>query len=91
MQSNKVNVLKKILWMSVLAPVMLSLSLFGANPVRIMPLGDSITKGYILDLPADESGYRGPLWSKLLHGGYHFDFVGSTASGENYDPLFDAD
>ena len=91
MKNNGVKLLKRMLWMSVMAPILLSLSLFGANPVKIMPLGDSITKGYVNGISDDESGYRGPLWSKLLNGEYHFDFVGSTASGQNYDTLFDSD
>ena len=88
----KVNMLKKILLIGLMMPILLSLSLFGANSVRIMPLGDSITKGLIIpEDPVNQSGYRGPLWSKLLDGGYNFDLVGSFSSGENYDPSFDSD
>ena len=38
---------------------------------RIMPLGDSITKG------APAGAYRDPLFSLLKKGGYSFSFVGS--------------
>jgi lysophospholipase L1-like esterase len=50
-------------------------------PVRIMPLGDSITAGEA-DMPPDSyTGYRGPLWSDLVADGYHIDFVGSVVNG----------
>ncbi len=99
MRIYKVNVLKKILGISIIAPIMLSLSLFGANPVKIMPLGDSITRGNNLTtiLTGDENNmiaYRGYLWTKLSAGGYNVDFVGSQKTGSNYtitDPSFDLD
>ncbi|MDM5264393.1 DUF5011 domain-containing protein [Sulfurovum sp. XTW-4] len=61
---------------------------------RIMPFGDSITKGYVTGVtPADEWGYRGLLWTKLRESGHTLNFVGDETSGENYttiDPTFDA-
>lgn len=43
-----------------------------ARPIRIMPLGDSITQSN-----KDHSSYRRPLWQKLRAAGYNVDFVGS--------------
>ena len=48
------------------APVSLS-----GRPVRIMPLGDSITA-------AADPGYRGYLYNMLTNAGYRVDFVGSS-------------
>lgn len=48
----------------------------GAAPVRLMPLGDSITDGY--NIPG---GYRIELENALVADGYEFDFVGSRANG----------
>ncbi len=59
------------------------------TPLRIMPLGDSLTEGVEsdsdpsgnpdLDTPAmpDRVGYRKPLFDLLNGAGYDFDFVGS--------------
>jgi lysophospholipase L1-like esterase len=41
-------------------------------PVKIMPLGDSITQGNTA-----QDSYRRPLWHKLVDAGYRVDFVGS--------------
>lgn len=49
-----------------------------AEPLRIMPLGDSITCGTV------PGGYRTKLWSDLTTARYAVDFVG--ASSENPDP-----
>ena len=63
-------------------------------PVRIMPLGDSIT----YDSRGDESrpddlrtGYRQPLWLLLQSAGYSVDFVGSLVAGQAAIPAFDPD
>ncbi|MBQ1047053.1 cellulose binding domain-containing protein [Micromonospora sp. C51] len=45
-------------------------------PVRVMPLGDSITDGF--NVPG---GYRIDLWQKLVADGYQVDFVGSMSNG----------
>jgi lysophospholipase L1-like esterase len=47
-----------------------------ADPVRIMPLGDSITDGF--NVPG---GYRTTLKPKLDAGGYATDFVGTLSNG----------
>ncbi len=62
---------------------------------RVMPLGDSITFGYLTatTTPAEEyvTGYRQPLYLALRDAGYHVDFVGGLASGQSAAPSFDAD
>ena len=47
-----------------------------AEPVRIMPLGDSITDGF--NVPG---GYRIGLWQHLVADGRQVDFVGSQYNG----------
>jgi len=65
------------------------LSLVDANPIRIMPLGDSITEGnfYLSDLDDvnistytsglipenDQIAYRGNLWTLFVNAGYSFN------------------
>jgi lysophospholipase L1-like esterase len=51
-----------------------------ADPVRIMPLGDSITQGGSI------GGYRLDLGAKLRSGGRAVDFVGSLADGPTSMP-----
>jgi len=58
------------------------------DPVRVMPLGDSITSGVeyfdgAVDQPvqAERVGYRKFLYDRLLAGGYPIDYVGQ--SGQN--------
>ena len=46
MQNLRVNRVEKILWISIVMPILLSMSLLGAEVTRIMPLGDSITPWY---------------------------------------------
>lgn len=43
-----------------------------AEPVRILPLGDSITQAN-----KETQSYRYPLWKKLVDAGIEVDFVGS--------------
>lgn len=53
------------------------------NPLKIMPLGDSITEGY---LSSDIGGYRDDLWGLLTNNGYNIDFVGNRVRGNgNFD------
>ena len=60
------------------------------NPLRVLPLGDSITNA----LPGYNS-YRRDLWNQLKQNGYDVDFIGSrnTASGNKPfpDTTFDPD
>jgi lysophospholipase L1-like esterase len=48
-----------------------------APPIRIMPVGDSITDGSSFDSPDGTGGYRGPLYTALTQAGYNVDYVGS--------------
>ncbi len=48
------------------------------TPLRIMPLGDSITQGY-------RYGYRRALWLALEQAGIETDFVGSMSRGHIRD------
>jgi hypothetical protein len=57
------------------------------EPVRIMPLGDSITRG-AWGSPTD-IGYRRPLWMLLAGAGCPVDFVGNFQDGSPAD--FDRD
>jgi hypothetical protein len=59
------------------------------KPVRIMPLGDSITYDRRSgdDRPVGErTGYRWPLWNWLNRTDFRVDFIGSEQAGED---LFD--
>ncbi|MDP3850154.1 MAG: Ig-like domain-containing protein, partial [Luteolibacter sp.] len=51
-------------------------------PVRIMPLGDSITQGCCSDL-STEGGYRNFLHEELTLAGYSVDFVGTQTDTSN--------
>ena len=50
------------------------------KPIRILCVGDSITAGYTNPKwqPPFEFGYRSGLYTRLLKGGYHFQFVGAS-------------
>jgi lysophospholipase L1-like esterase len=52
------------------------------TPLRVMPLGDSITWGVG---SSTGNGYRGPLWNKLAADGRSPDFVGSVQNGSMSD------
>ena len=52
------------------------------TPVKVMPLGDSITQGVNDTLPpGGYPGYRAPLWDQLVLDGFDVDFVGSLVDG----------
>ena len=55
-----------------------------AGAAKIMPLGDSITRGWYGSV--DRWGYRKPLYDLLTGGGYNFDFVGIKNDGSFPDP-----
>jgi len=65
---------------------LLSPSFFGRErdaprALRIMPAGDSLTRGGA-GSGRDRGGYRGPLWARLsARGRGRFDLVGTTRSG----------
>ncbi len=77
---------RKIVGLIVIFAVLSSLFFFvpetkaAPNPVKIMPLGDSITVGY----PGLE-GYRRSLSQNLISSGFSVDFVGSQKSGIGFD------
>ncbi len=50
--------------------------------LRLLPLGDSITYGY---LSSTLNGYRGPLRDALVSEGFDPDFVGENNTGLMYD------
>src|SRR3954468_23529667 len=52
------------------------------TPLRIMPLGDSITWGVG---SARQSGYRAALYQRLTSAGLNVDFVGSMSRGTGPD------
>ncbi len=52
-----------------------------STPIKIMPLGDSITDGY--NVPG---GYRIDLWQHLLDRGHTIDFVGTQTNGPDALP-----
>lgn len=57
------------------------------TPIRIMPIGDSITQA-----DGNHNSYRRQLWFKLRKAGYNVDFVGSTREHfEGTAPLTDFD
>ncbi len=51
-------------------------SLTQSNPLKIMPLGDSNTRGK----GSDVAGYRDDLWMLLNDNGFNVDFVGSATT-----------
>lgn len=55
-----------------------------AQPVRIMPVGDSITQG-----DSDHNTYRRPLWKSLEAKGYRVEFVGSLRTNHRGAPPLD--
>lgn len=53
------------------------------TPLRVMPLGDSITWGVG---SSTGNGYRGPLRDRLAADGHPMDFVGTGRAGSMSDP-----
>ena len=64
-----------------------------ATPVKIMPLGDSITEGSNGLITDDNymASYRQKLYLDLIGSGYNVNFVGSLQSGNLLTPAFDTD
>ncbi|RMG14980.1 MAG: hypothetical protein D6728_01620, partial [Cyanobacteria bacterium J055] len=58
------------------------------RPLKIMPLGDSITQGKVNNLipEAEREGYRQFLWNKFENLGLDIDFVGSQSNGTSNLP-----
>lgn len=51
------------------------------TPLKIMPLGDSITYGVIGNNDKESGGYRTKLWNKFTADGLPVEFVGSLSNG----------
>jgi len=77
---------KRVFWL--ILPVVFVLVISGAaiaaDAIKVMPLGDSITRGYLGS--AHRWGYRKPLYDSLSNAGFGFDFVGSSVDGNFLDP-----
>ena len=72
--------------------IIINSSLIFSQKVRIMPLGDSITRDSFGDNPRPDSiltGYRQLLWQLLQSQNYPVDFIGSDSSGYGVIPKFD--
>ena len=68
----------------------------GLAVIRVMPLGDSITKGYPIcsDHPGpslDCTGYREDLWNSLVGAGHSVEFVGGLGAEYQYQYSYDND
>ena len=61
-----------------------SLNLKAGEPIKIMPVGNSITAGEHYHYPpvAERTGYRKALYEMLVNAGYNIDFVGSQEHGK---------
>lgn len=73
----KVFLVNTVLFFSILAAVQAS------DPIKIMPVGNSITAGEHYGFPAleERTGYRKDLYEMLVNAGYNIDFVGSQQHG----------
>jgi len=74
---------------------MLVLNAFGAEPVRIVCIGDSITQGRKGAAGADVAkgptfSYRYPLWKMCVDAGKSVDFVGSQKTGFEGSAVYEA-
>ena len=68
--------------------------LYAGDPIKIMPVGNSITAGEHYGYPAlaERTGYRKDLYWMLINSGYNVDFVGSQNHGirpENDEEWYD--
>jgi len=75
--------------------LILFLNVAHSAPLRIMPLGDSITYDWVFDDISNprpigvRKAYRSYLYYALTNAGISFDFVGSVTSGQDIQPSFD--
>ncbi len=63
-------------------------------PLRIVPIGDSITQGRLGNgsfdsFEASTLSYRYPLWQRFVDAGIDVDFVGSQTAGFGGDPAWE--
>ncbi|MFQ5649775.1 MAG: Ig-like domain-containing protein [bacterium] len=76
------NPILKTVWLVIVLLAAISSQAFAQT--KIMPLGNSITKG--VDGPStDDAGYRNDLDGLLTAEGVAFDFVGSQSDGAGFD------
>jgi hypothetical protein len=83
----KICKIKTVLSYIIILLLILSTNGFGQGPLKIMPLGNSITFDTYTGDPrddADKIGYRYKLYQLLNQAEYYFDFVGSEEAGSNY-------
>jgi lysophospholipase L1-like esterase len=71
------------IFMPIVVLCFFSPAIASADTVKIMPLGDSITKGTV---SVHGWGYREQLYVLLSNGVFNFDFVGSLTDGSFPDP-----
>ncbi|HUX55969.1 MAG TPA: SGNH/GDSL hydrolase family protein [Bacteroidales bacterium] len=86
--------MKKILLYTFFLIIVVSFSPAGDDPIKIMPVGNSITAGEHYKFPAleERTGYRKVLYEMLINSGYDVDFVGSQNHGirsEDFKDWFD--
>ena len=76
---------------NIITLICISFSFAYSGPVRIMPLGDSITLGYSAIIQNNNYmiSYRQKLYLDLVNSGYNINFVGSLNSGMSIHPAFD--
>jgi hypothetical protein len=60
------------------------LQTYGGDPIKIMPVGNSITAGEHYSYPpiGERTGFRKTLYKMLVNSGYCVDFVGTQKHGE---------
>ncbi len=82
-------------FLTIVLSIIMGMSILHSSPIRIMPLGDSLTYDWIFE-DADNprpigvrKGYRSYLNYSLQNAGVAFDFVGSRNSGQDIVPAFD--
>ncbi len=86
-------------YLKVIVTALIGLSVLRGDPIRIMPLGDSITYDNLhVDIDTDNprpvgvrTAYRSHLWYMLEDANYDVDFVGSVVAGQSIKPPFDPD
>lgn len=69
----------RALVLALLAGSSISACIAQSPPVRIMPLGDSLTSG----LDITQGAYRDQLYSNLAAAGYNVDFIGTQTDADN--------
>jgi lysophospholipase L1-like esterase len=76
--------MKRVIVLLITGALFLSGTIPARGATRIMPLGDSITRGWYGS--ETKLGYRKPLYDLLISSNYDFNFVGSQMLGSFPDP-----